>query len=94
MSATTLRIPLALRARIKAAATQASTSPHAFMLQALEAQTRLAELRASFVAEAAASRVETSRTRKVFAARDVHAQLEARLDGRRGKTPRARKWSK
>ena len=43
MSTTTLKIPDALKVRIADAAQQAGKSAHAFMLEALEAETRRAE---------------------------------------------------
>ena len=45
MSTITLKIPEALKARIADAAGQAGKSPHAFMVEALEAETRRAEMR-------------------------------------------------
>jgi predicted transcriptional regulator len=56
--ATTLKIAADLKRRVIAAAKAADKSPHAFMLEAIEHQTRLDEQRRAFVAEAKAARSE------------------------------------
>ena len=53
MSTTTLKLPEELKERIAAAAADAGKSPHAFMVEALAAQTGLAERRRVFVARGA-----------------------------------------
>lgn len=55
---TTLKLPEELKARIASAAQASGKSPHAFMVEALEAQTRLAEMRQSFMDDAIASAAE------------------------------------
>jgi len=55
---TTLKLPQELKERIAAAALASGKSPHAFMLEALEAQVRLVEMRQSFIADAVASGAE------------------------------------
>ncbi|OFZ96186.1 MAG: hypothetical protein A2Z44_11700, partial [Betaproteobacteria bacterium RBG_19FT_COMBO_58_11] len=52
MSTTTLKLPEALKERITSAAEAAGKSPHAFMVEAIAAQTALAERRAAFVSAA------------------------------------------
>src|SRR5690606_29632255 len=44
--ATTLKLPQELKERVRSAAQEAGISPHAFMIAAIEQQTRLAEKRA------------------------------------------------
>ena len=56
--ATTLKIAADLKRRVVAAAKAADKSPHAFMLEAIEHQTRLDEQRRAFVADAVAARSE------------------------------------
>ena len=57
---TTLKLPDELKARIAAAADSAGKSPHAFMVAALEAETRRAELRRDFVNSALKAEQELS----------------------------------
>jgi predicted transcriptional regulator len=56
--ATTLKISGDLKRRVVAAAKAADKSPHAFMLEAIEHQTRQDEERRAFVANAVAARSE------------------------------------
>lgn len=58
---TTLKIAADLKRRVVAAAKAADKSPHAFMLEAIERQTRLDEQRRAFVADAVAARVRGDR---------------------------------
>lgn len=52
MFTTTLKLPDELKERIAAVATEAGKTPHAFMVEALAAQTALAERRRAFVGAA------------------------------------------
>jgi predicted transcriptional regulator len=92
--ATTLKIAADLKRRVVAAAKAADKSPHAFMLEAIEHQTRLDEQRRAFVAEAMAARSEALTSGEGFAAADVHRYLAARVRGDRAARPKARTWRK
>ena len=92
--ATTLKIAPDLKRRVVAAAKAADKSPHAFMLEAIEHQTRLDEQRRAFVADAAAARSEALKSGEGYAAADVHRYIEARVRGRRTTRPRVRAWRK
>src|SRR5208282_2953478 len=70
--ATTLKIAADLKRRVIAAAKAADKSPHAFMLEAIERQTRLDEQRRAFVAEAVAARSEALTSGEGYASADVH----------------------
>jgi predicted transcriptional regulator len=94
MSATTLKISQELRKRIVAAAKAAEKSPHAFMLAALEQQTRLDEQRRTFVANAVASREEVQANGQVYPAAEVRRYLMARVSGRKATRPKAVAWRK
>ena len=94
MSATTIKISPELRHRVALAAKKAGTTPHAFMVQAVERQTELAELRLSFVADALAAEKEVLRAGLAFRANDVHAYFEARLKGEKPRRPKATRWRK
>jgi predicted transcriptional regulator len=92
--ATTLKIAADLKRRVVAAAKAAEKSPHAFMLEAIEHQTRLDEQRRAFVADAVAARTEALASGEGFAAADVHRYMAARVRGARTVRPKARTWRK
>ena len=92
MSATTLKISDGLKRRIVAAAKAAAKSPHAFMLEAIEQQTRLDERRRAFIADAVESRHETLEGGKGYAADDVRRYVLAKASGRKAKRPRPVPW--
>ena len=92
--ATTLKIAADLKRRVVAAAKAADKSPHAFMLEAIEQQTRLDEQRRAFVAEALAAHSEALTSGEGFAAADVHRYMAARVLGDRVVRPKVRTWRK
>jgi predicted transcriptional regulator len=92
--ATTLKIAADLKRRVVAAAKAADKSPHAFMLEAIEHQTRLDEQRRAFVADAVAARSEALTSGDGYASADVHRYLAARVRGERAKRPKVRTWRK
>lgn len=92
MPPTTLKLPPELKQRIRAAAAAIGTSPHAFMIAALERETALAEQRRGFVGEALEARADLERTGTAYDAHEVHAYLKARAAGRPTARPRARRW--
>jgi predicted transcriptional regulator len=91
---TTLKIAADLKRRVVAAAKAADKSPHAFMLEAIENQTRLDEQRRAFVADAVAARSEAIASGEGFAAADVHRYFAARVRGERTTRPKVRVWRK
>jgi predicted transcriptional regulator len=91
---TTLKIAADLKRRVVAAAKAADKSPHAFMLEAIEHQTRKDEERRAFVAEAVPARAEAIASGEGFAATDVHRYMAARVRGDRTKQPKVRTWRK
>jgi predicted transcriptional regulator len=92
--ATTLKIAADLKRRVVAAAKAADKSPHAFMLDAIETQTRLDEERRAFIADAVAARSEALKSGQGYAAADVHRYLAARVRGDEATRPKARMWRK
>jgi predicted transcriptional regulator len=86
---TTLKLPQELKARIAAAAADAGKSPHAFMVEALAAQTALAERRRVFVAAAHAAAQEVAQYGLVYDADEVFGYLQDKLKGKRAKRPKA-----
>ena len=94
MPAVTLKMPEDLKKRINDLAAASGKSPHAFMLDALAAQTAREELRGAFVASALEARQEVARYGQVMEAADVHKWLLARAGGGKAARPRARKLLK
>ena len=92
MHATSLKLPEDLKARAADAARRSGLSPHAFMVEAIERATTQAEQRASFVRDALEAQAELEARDEVFEAAEVHAWLQARLDGRQAPRPAARRW--
>ncbi len=87
-TSTTLKLPDELKSRIAPLAESAGKTPHAWMVEALQAQAELAELRESFVAEALASAAETDAGGPLYAMEDVHAYIRARAAGRKPSRPK------
>ena len=82
MPTTSIKLTAELKKRVAKMAKQAGNSPHAFMLKAIERQTEQAEKRAAFVAEADAALKELLDTGLAYDAKEVHASLRARLQGK------------
>jgi predicted transcriptional regulator len=87
-SPTTLKVPRALKVRITRLAKKTGRSPHAFMLEALERQTRREELVEEFVQEALEAKREIEEGGEVYAAADVHAWLARLARGERVARPK------
>jgi predicted transcriptional regulator len=92
MSATTLKLPPELKSRIKAVTEGTGKSPHAFMVEAIEQQTRLAERRRLFVADALKARRHALHTGKAYAFEDVRGYYAASAAGKPAKRPRLKRW--
>lgn len=84
---TTLKLPDELKARIAAVAQQCGKSAHAFMVEALQLQTELAERRSAFVADALLAREEVARYGLVVDADEVFDYLKARAEGKPARKP-------
>ncbi|MCD6732691.1 MAG: hypothetical protein LT103_03720 [Burkholderiaceae bacterium] len=87
MSTTTLKLPADLKARIAPLAAAAGKTPHAWMVEALQAQVALADLRQAFIHEARDSAADVDAGGPVFAMDEVAAYLRSSLAGRRMKRP-------
>ena len=90
-SSTTLKLPAELKDRVAEAAEAAGRSPHAFMVEAIEAQTRLAERRREFVASALEAEREVAKFGLVYDGDEVLSYLQAKLSGQPVRRPRRRK---
>ncbi len=91
---TSLKLPDQLKSRVHAAAASTGKSAHAFMLDAIEEQTRAAELRADFVAEALAADAEMASSGIGYPADAVHRYIDALAQGKKAKRPPAKSWRK
>lgn len=89
MPTTTLKLPEDLKERITSAAEAAGKSPHAFMVEAIAAQTALAERRKAFVAAAQAAEQEVAEYGLVYDADEVFSYLQDKLKGKPAKRPKA-----
>lgn len=89
MSTTTLKLPDELKERIASAAEAAGKSSHAFMIEALAAQTALAERRRAFVASAQAAEQEVAEYGLVYDADEVFSYLQDKIAGKQAKRPKA-----
>lgn len=85
---TTLKLPEELKARIATAAQASGKAPHAFMIEALETQARLAEMRQSFMDDAIASAAEVDASGALYAMEDVQAYILARTSGKTAQRPK------
>ncbi len=85
---TTLKLPDELKERIASAAHASGKSSHAFMLEALEAHARLAEMQQSFIADAVAYGAEVDAGGALYAMEEVQAYIIARASGKAAKRPK------
>jgi predicted transcriptional regulator len=84
---TTLKLPEALKTRIAQVADAAGKTPHAFMVEALQAQTDLAEKRREFVDSALLAREEVAQYGLVYDADEVFSYIQALLEGKEAVRP-------
>ena len=94
MPATTLKLPPELKDRVKAVTEGTGKSPHAFMVEAIEQQTALAERRKVFVSDAVKARDEALRTGTGYFLEDIRKEYAARIAGKPARRARLRRWRK
>jgi predicted transcriptional regulator len=85
---TTLKLPDELKARIAIAAQEEGKTPHAFMLEALAAQTELAERRREFIKSAILAEQEVAEYGLVYDSDEVFSYLREKLAGKRTTRPK------
>jgi predicted transcriptional regulator len=90
-TSTTLKLPDDLKQRVAEAAAATGKSPHAFMVEAIELQTQLAERRRAFIGSALAAEQEVAQYGVVYDGDEVLSYLKARLEGKKPARPRKRK---
>ena len=88
---TTLKLPEELKARIASAAQATGKTPHALMIDALATQMTLFERRQAFIASAIKAEQEVAEYGLVYEADEVFNYLQAKLDGKKTKWPKAKK---
>ncbi|NTV95710.1 MAG: ribbon-helix-helix protein, CopG family [Thiobacillus sp.] len=88
---TTIKLQDSLKERIAQAAAATGKSAHAFMVEALQAQTELAERRLEFIESARLAEAEVAQFGLVYDADEVFSHIQARLDGRRSERPKPTK---
>lgn len=93
-TATTVKLPEALRTRIRPLAEAAGKSVHAWMVDALAAEADRAEAREDFVATALEARAEVARGGPVWDVEPVFAALRKRARAKKAKRPEPKKARK
>jgi predicted transcriptional regulator len=90
--ATTLKLPPELKNRIAKVVSGTGQTPHAFMVDAIRAQTERAERMRAFTAAAIAARDEFARTGIGYPMEDIHEYVKARAAGKKARKPKPRRW--
>ena len=94
VTATSLKLPKALKDRIIRLARRTGESPHAFMLRLLEEQVQAAERFEKFVADARQADRRMQESGTGYPAAEVHDYLEALTAGRKAARPKPVQWRK
>jgi len=79
MASTTLKLSPELKEHIASLARRAGVTPHSWMVQSLEREAALSDLRESFLQDAEHSAEEVDAGGALYAAEDVHAYLASRI---------------
>ncbi len=85
---TTLKLPEDLKHRIAHLAEIAGKTPHAFMVEALEAETQRSELRRDFISAALKAEQEVAKYGEVYAMDAVHKYFSDKLAGKSASKPK------
>lgn len=91
-TSTTLKLPEQLKKRIAPLAKSSGLTPHAWMVEAIEAQAARAETRKAFVKDALTAEAETQRSGRAYALADVSSYMRARAGAKAVKRPKPVKW--
>jgi predicted transcriptional regulator len=87
-ASTTLKLSRALKTRIARVAKKTGQTPHSFMVEALERQTRREERMEEFVNEALEADRQIDEGGEVYAAADVHGWLARIAAGEKAARPK------
>ena len=94
MTTTTIRLPEDLKQRVAAAAERAGTTAHSFILSAIAEKAEQADRQAEFQGVAEQRYAAIAASGKTVSWNDMRSHLEARLVGKAGARPRARKLAR
>ena len=94
VSATTIRLPESLLARVAKAAEKSGTTPHSFILEAIAEKTELAEQRTALHTLADKRYAQFLESGASIPWKEAHTWLKQRLAGKRSKRPPARKQAR
>ena len=86
---TTLKLPEELKLRIAKLAKSAGKTPHAFMVEALEAEARRSELRRDFVNAALTAEQDVAQYGEVYSMDAVHRYFSDKLAARPARKPKS-----
>ena len=92
MPVTTLKLPDRLKDRVTKIVASMDQSAHAFMIEAIEKQTTLAEQWKQFVTDALAAEKAARHTGRGYLANDVHGYLKAKASGKKVSRPKVKAW--
>jgi predicted transcriptional regulator len=92
MRVTSLKLPAKLKERVAEVVADTDKSAHAFMIEAIERQTALAEARKRFVNDALAAEQTMLRSGKGYRAEEVHRYMLAKVSGKQPTRPKAKTW--
>ncbi len=92
MRVTSLKLSDNLKDRVADVVADTDMSAHAFMVEAIERQTALAEARKQFVADALAAEQAMLRSGKGYRAEEVHRYMQAKALGKKPVRPKAKAW--
>lgn len=88
---TSLRLPVEVKQRVARLAVARATTPHAFMVEAIEEKVQAEEAHSEFVAEATRRLAKMKRLNRGIPAAEVFRHLLLRSQGKKSKRPVARK---
>jgi predicted transcriptional regulator len=94
MPVTTLKLSEDLKRRVAAVVEGTGKSAHAFMLEAIDAQTTQAEKRRDFVEQALAAERDTLKSGRGYLAADIDTYFDAKIAGAKTARPKTKKWRK
>lgn len=92
MATTSLKLPEMLKERVAKLAQIQGKTPHAFMVEAIEQETRRNEKYQDFLAEAEASWQEYKTTGLAYDADEVNAYFRAKIQGIELPRPQLKKY--
>jgi predicted transcriptional regulator len=92
MRVTSLKLPEKLKERVAEVVADSDKSAHAFMIEAIERQTALAEARKRFINDALAAEQTMLRSGKGYRAEEVHRYMLAKASGKQSVRPKAKTW--